>query len=531
MPLPQKVELQGKERELKSFVYRDWTAVNTTNARNAIPANCFYNCENLQPIGFSNLHTVPGISAALWNYGTDIVYWDTPVNINGVLWNIVATTNGKLFAYNFGSPAAIQINGANTLSGSGTRITQWKNQVALIIDSTGYYVWTGSGNITLITGSGVPTAGNDIAVYSGRVWIVSGRLLLWSIVDNYDGTSWTAAGGAGFKNLTDPVLVGNVTRLYAANGYLYYFGVTSINAISDVYVAAGASPPTPTFTDLNLIANVGTDQPASVFTYGRPLMFMTRFGMRALFGVSAPSISTIDENNPYASGIDGTIQYVDYSQAISGGTCVVNNILCCAFLIKRLNDPTFGSNTVLAMFQLSAAGYGKWWFANYGAVTRITTALVGNAPSLFGYIGNQFFQLFANPSTAPNATFSSPLWDFNDPLSIKEFVRVGFQISSPVISGSFTLSVDTTTGSTQVPTLSNAGAVTWINNSGNAVQWANTVPQIVNWIGNQYLLYSGQAPGGFDTYVGLTFTSNGSIYEMNALLMDYKLGSRWGARG
>lgn len=529
MGLPQKVEIQGKERELKSFVYRDWTAVNTTNARNAIPQNCFYNCENLQPIGFSNLHTVPDKSASLWNYGSDVVYWDTPVNIAGVLWNIVATTNGKLFAYNFGSPTATQIGSG--LSGSSTRITQWKNQVALIIDSTGYYMWTGSGSISLITGSGVPTAGTDIAVYSGRVWIVNGRLLTFSIVDNYDGSSWTAAGGAGFKNLTDPVLNGSVTRLVAANGYLYYFGTTSINAISDVYVAAGASPPTPTFTDLNIQADIGTDQPASVFPYGRPLMLMTRYGMRALFGVSAPSISTLDENNPYASGIDGTIQYVDFSQTVSGGTCVVNNILCAAFLIKRLNDPIFGSNTVLAMYQLSAAGYGKWWFANYGAVTRITSAVVNGVKCLFGYIGNQFYQLFANTAAAPNATVSTPLWDFGDPLSIKEYVRVGFQISNPVIVGSFTLSVDTTTGSTQVPTLSNAGSVVWVNNSGNPVQWVNNVPQIVNWVGNQYLLYSGQAPGGFDTYVGLTLTSNGSIYEMNALMMDYKLGSRWGGRG
>lgn len=530
MPLPQKVERQG-ERELKSFVFRDWTAVNTTNARNAIPQNCFSNCENLQPIGFSNLHTVPDKSAVLHDYAGDPVYWDQPVNIAGVLYNIVATTNGKLFAYNFGSQITTQINGAITLSGSTTRITQWKNQVALIIDSTGYYVWTGSGNISLITGTGVPTAGTDIAVYAGRVWIVNGRLLTFSVVDNYDGTSWTAAGGSGFKNLTDPVLNGNVQRLYAANGYLFYFGTTSINAISDVYVPSGASPPTPTFTDLNIQADIGTDQPASVFPYGRPLMFMTRYGMRALFGVSAPSISTIDENNPYASGIDGTIQYVDYGQAISGGTCVVNNILCAAFLIKRLNDPTFGSNTVLAMYQLSAAGYGKWWFANYGAVTRITSAIVNNAKSLFAYIGNKFYQLFANAAAAPNATLSTPLWDFGDPLSIKEFVRVGFQISNPVISGSFTLTIDSTTQSIPVPTLSNAGSVIWINNSGNPAQWINNVSQIVNWVGNQYLLYSGQSPGGFDTYVGMTLTSNGSIYEMNALLMDYKLGSRWGARG
>lgn len=323
-------------------------------------------------------------------------------------------------------------------------------------------------------------------------------------------------------------MIGNVTRLLAANGYLYYFGATSINAISDVYVPSGASPPTPVFTDLNLQATIGTDQPGSVFTYGRPLLFATRYGMRSLFGVSAPSISSLDENNPYASGIDGTIQYVDYTQAISGGTCVVNNILCAAFLLKRASDPVFGSNTVLAMFQLTPAGYAKWWFANFGAVTRVIGALVNNAPALFGYIGNKFYQLFANANSAPAATLMTPLWDFGDPLYIKEFIRVGFQLSYPIINGTFSMTVDSTVRSRPVATLTTINSPVWVNNNGNPVQWANALLQIVNWIGQSYLLYSGQAPAGMDNYVGLTFTSTGSVFELNAILVDYKFGARWG---
>lgn len=517
--------LQEKsERDRLSFVFQQWTAVNTTNSRVAIPDQTFYACENLQPIGFANLHTVPALSAVLHDYGADPVYWDQAVNISNTDYFIVATTNGKLFAYNVGSATVTQINGAFTLSGAGTRITQWENSAALIIDATGYYAWTGSGNITQITVTGAPSSGNDIAVYADRVWIVQGRTLFFSIADGYGASAgdWLAANGSGFVILTDVALRSNVTRLLAVNGYLYIIGSTSVNAISDVYIPSGASPPTPVFTNLNLQGIIGTDQPGGVFVYGRAIMIANRFGVYALLGVSATKISGVDPNSPYGSGIDGTWQFINFGQPLSGGSVIVNNILCAAFLIQRANDPVFGSNTVVMMFQ-----DGKWWNANYGALTRITGGFASNAPALYGYIGNKFYQAFQNTALGAAALLMTPLWAFGDPITSKQFIRVGFQLSISVLSGTFTLNVDTTTQSIPVTSLQSVSQVAWQNNTPVIVQWQNNFSQIVTWFSGNYALYAGPSPAGYDKYVGLTFKSTGSVYELNAMLIDYKWGPRW----
>jgi len=251
-------------------------------------------------------------------------------------------------------------------------------------------------------------------------------------------------------------------------------------------------------------------------------MISNRFGVYALLGVSATKVSGVDPNSPYASGIDGTWQFVNFAQPLSSGSAIINNILCCGFLIQRANDPVFGSNTVVMMFQ-----DGKWWNANYGLLTRITSGFANNAPALFGYIGNKFYQLFADPTSGANTLLMTPLWAFGDPITSKQFIRVGFQLSIFVLSGIFQLFVDNTTQSIAVPSLQSISQVQWQNNSFANVLWQNNLLQTVQWFSGNFALYSSSSPGAFDKYVGLTFKSNGSVFELNAMLMDYKWGPRW----
>ena len=88
------------------------------------------------------------------------------------------------------------------------------------------------------------------------------------------------------------------------------------------------------FTILNVQANIGCDQPASVFVYNRDLMFANNYGLWRLTGVTAEKVS---------DDIDGTFQYFDTSFSISGGAAQVRNILQACFLIKESGDPIFDS--------------------------------------------------------------------------------------------------------------------------------------------------------------------------------------------
>lgn len=507
-------QLKARGEQSKAFkVFRDFAGVNTQSQRTNIDPSEFAWLENLQPIGPANLRTVPGISSELVNYSADTVYYAQSVNINNIEYIISFAPNGKVFAFNVAASTSTQINApATLLSGANSRVAQWKGGsagIALFIDSTGYYSWNGT-TFAKITGTGVPTAGDDIAVYSNRVWIVSGRILYYSAADDYIASAWAAGSGTGFSNLTDSTLRSGVQRLYAANGYLYLFGLTSVNVISDVRVPSGSTAPI--FTNLNIQTIVGTDQPASVFPWNRTLMFATRYGAHGIDGVEAQRIS---------AKIDGTWQEIDFSQSISGGSVMINNILSAAFLIKW-NDPNLGLRTIIAMFS-----DGKWWFGTQGTnVTFIVTAMKNNVPCLFGYINNRLYQLFSNTATSPAASASSALWDMGDPLSDKQSIRVGFEATITGYRGTFSSTVDTEQSELPSNISSSLGRVTWIDANNVSVNWINNLSNQVFWVNTNYNLFNGDATA-YGKYMGLTFNSTSASYQLSGFLIEYELRARW----
>ena len=224
----------GQEVALDTKHFRKWKGVFTQSNRNAIPGDRFYHLENIQPIGDANCHSVPNISAALVDYGANIIYWSQYVNILGVDYLINFATNKNVYAYNLAGGSALISSAA--LSGAGSKVAQWKNTIALSIDSTGLYSWDGT-TFAKITGAGVPTAGTDIAVFSGRVWVVQGRVLYFSGVDDYTAASWTVANGAGFINFTDSTIRSTVFRLWVQNGY----GLTTVFACLAIMLLIAAA--------------------------------------------------------------------------------------------------------------------------------------------------------------------------------------------------------------------------------------------------------------------------------------------------
>lgn len=507
---------QEKEAALKSKVFQQWKGVFTQNSRVSIPADNFYNLSNLQPIGAANLHTINGISTQLVDYGIDLIYWSVYVNLLGTNYLINFASDGKVFAYNIDAQTSAQINIGLPLSGLGSRATQWKNSQVLIIDSTGYYHWDGT-TFAQITGTGVPTAGNDIAVYSGRVWIFNARLLVVSAADDYTAAAFLATNGAIAINLTDPTLRGVVTRAIAANGYLYFTGASSVNVISNVYIPAGASPPAPLLTNTNIQSLLGSDQAGSFFVIGdRDLFFANSYGVHRLRGVSADRVS---------ADIDGTWQYRDTTLPVSGGGVLSNNILNAAVLLKTTAnpiDPVFATpQTILAMFSDE-----KWWFVNYGALTLVTGALVANVPALFGFIGNKLFQLFQSTTSSPVFSASTALWALDDPIANKQAIRAGVEMTITTLFSKITISVDTPQSSSPLTQYAPFTPVQWINASGAVVTWLNVSALPVEWFSGGFLLVWGDGEG-YSRYLGLTVTGQGQG-QLSGFFMDYKVRNRWG---
>jgi hypothetical protein len=517
----QPVAREKEEEPRRTKIFREFGGCYTRAPRFACPPERLYYCENAIPISDGNIAIVPNISSSLIDYAGDLIYWAQYANVGGTDYLVSFSLSGKIFAYNIASGVSSQINAGTVLTGANGRMAQWKRQVLLFVDSAGYYYWDGT-TFAKLTGTGVPSSGDDIAVAFGRVWILQGRLLVFSGVDGFGGGTpvipdsvnyWTVANGSASVNLTDPTIRSAVTRLSAQNGYLYLISGSGINQISGVTVPTGSIPPTPILDNTNVQAIIGSDQPASIMPYDRLMMFANRFGMYALYGVSAERLST---------DIDGTWRYVDFSQAISAGPVVVNNILHAAFLLKRKGDPAFGSNTVLALWFDQ-----KWWFANFGAITFIVSGMKNNAWALFGFIGNKLYQLFGDASTGPAVTIQTALLPMEDSLSDKQAIRAGFEIAAQTITGSFSFSIDTPNSTVPMPVTASVFTGLWVNAASVQGQWINAAGVAGSWFPPAYQLYSGDTPGVFGKYIGFTLSSTAAVFQTTAFNLDYKLRARW----
>lgn len=485
--------------------------MNTQSDRTAISQEEFSLLENLMPIGPGNLQTVPDVSPILHDYGADIIYHTESCNLNNTEYLINFATNGLVFAYDVVAQTSAQIG--TGLSGSGSRSAQWKNSILLFIDANGYYFWDPTGpTFAQITGTGVPTSGVAIAVYAGRVWIFSGRLIYTGDVDDYTAPAFLPANGARVTNLTDPTLRSNVTNCLAANGYLYYWGNTSINVISNVQIPPSASPPAPIWDDLNIHPTVGTDQPTSLFVLNRTVMFATRYGAYGMDGVSAQRVSM---------KLDGTWKQIDFSQTISGGVVTLNNILCAAFLIKW-NDPVQGTRTVMPILFDK-----KWVLGNMGgAVTHICSSVVDEEWQLFGFEGNKLRQLFQDDTSHAAARWSTALWPMEDALLTKQATASATEYVASNPGGMLTASVDSEQGPEPID-IEQQAFITFVNQNQQPLIFVNNASAVLNFVVSGYVLAYKDA-SNWGKYVGLSGASTkGLAYQLTGLHLEYKLRARF----
>lgn len=599
-----------QERRRRTKIFRNFKGVFTQSARNAIEADRFADLVNLIPIGNANLQTVPAPNVSWTGLGgTDTPYYGEYVNLNGTDYVLFFTSDGDIHWLNlnnnttgtFGSGFGTQvIRAAQWKNQYVLFVTSGPSNGAL-------YAWDGTTFSQISSAANAAPYGSlqDIAVCFGRVFVAEGRVLNYSGIDDFglvgfnvngntpigvwaattgfssgttvvnfyngfayictqtgtsgaapgptgtgtgivDGTCkwnyvgtwpWVSQNGGSFYNLTDPILRSNITALFAANGYLYYWGISNINVISDLYVPQGASPPLPVFNNVNVDPIVGTTLADSIFGYGRTIMFATPYGAYQIDGVRCSRVS---------ADIDSSWQSIDFTQPITGGMVIVNNILCAAFNIHQVNDPIAGTRNVLAMYF-----DGKWWFAsiidsvgiysNNLASTRIViSAIYQGQPALFAATLGldshyHMVQPFGNQATSPPSSFKTALWELDDPLADKQAIRAGFEATVTTGSGQFLLYIDTEINSQTIPNGSGSASVTWVNNLSQTVNWVNNLSQTVQWTSTQYQFYNASSPGAYGKYLGLTFQATatggggawGSVFRMSQLMLDYEYGARW----
>jgi hypothetical protein len=300
--------------------------LNTQITRQAIAENQFSWLENIMPIGDGTLSTVPGRSTSIADLGAlgeTIYYWYTG-QISGINYVVMICNSGSVYAFDTANYLLVKLAN-NALSSGGASCVQWKNERLLFIDPVkGYFTVTNSSDWTLLDSTKVGTV---IEVYSGRVWIGNKRTVLFSAPNSY--TDFSAINTGGSFIMTDPSLHAGITSLKSANGTLYVFGESSVNAISNVQVVTptqvgGTGNAFTSFNNLPILTEIGCPFPRSaVLTYNRELMFQTMGSIYAINGVNPKKIS---------GAIDGITPYIDTAYPVTSGTAVINSIQCAAYM-------------------------------------------------------------------------------------------------------------------------------------------------------------------------------------------------------
>lgn len=344
---------------------------------------------------------------------------------------------------------------------------------------------------------------SDVASFSGRIWVAQGRAVTFSAADSYNDFISVSAGNFV---ITDNTLHGNINSLLPANNFLYIWGDDSINVFSDVQVTSTGAT---IFTNTNVSASIGTKLINAIFAYFRSVLFMNQYGVYALVGSTTTKVS---------DPLDGIFPLIDFTQPVTGGQVLINNIICAAFNFYY-KDAARGTIPLQAVFFEK-----KWFLTNQGAVKLITSVPTSGLVKLYGSSGNNLVTLYTDNASPIFSNVQTALSHMGDPIRTKQAIQ--FAVEATAVNGtSLNVTVDSEIGQGQNYPLSNF--VNWSNNGGSIISWANNSNVVLQWINQQnYALYTSDAQQ-YGKYLGFTATSNSPAFIINTFELEYEFGPRF----
>jgi len=411
----------------------------------------------------------------------------------------------------YASAPSVTFTGGGGLGAAGTAIVSGGAVIAIIMtnNGTGY---TSAPSVSFSTGAaiaqGVASTDQsvDVSTFSGRVWVAQGRTVYYSAAGKYNDFVSVSAGNI---LLTDETLHNNITALLPANNFLYVFGDDSINVFSDVRVQTNG---TTIFTNTNASASVGTKRNMTIYPYFRSVLFMNDYGVYALVGSTTSKLST---------QLDGIFPLIDFTQPVTGGQVLLNNILCAAWSFTY-NDPLAGARPIQAVFFDK-----RWFFTSQGALNYVTSVPSNGIISLYGTTSGGLYRLYNSSTVGGNVIIRSALWPLTDPIRDKQALKFGVETTASVL-GNVAVTVDSEVRTTAAATVGYVLAtfVSWTNTSGATITWTNSSSATISWFNNGYQLYKSDAQQ-YGKYLGLTILSDTAIYTLNTLELEYELRARF----
>lgn len=353
-------------------------------------------------------------------------------------------------------------------------------------------------------------SGNAISNYQSRTWIAKSSQVSFSAAGDL-GNFGTPFGGGTFSS-NDGFLKTSFINLKQQSSYLYLFGDSSINNISNV-VSSG-SPVTTTFTNVNNDAQVGTPWRDSVNAYGLALTLGNSSGFYLVLGGAAQKIS-----EPL-DGLFSTATLPSTGSGIPSAVATVFGIKILMFLMTVV-DPFTGSLTPKLVCYESERK--KWFIASQEvALTYISTQEVNSVLTSWGTDGTDLFPLFNKASNTLVKKAYTKLWNGDSYIWQKQFLRLYNQVFDLSSTGAnITYIVNTDIRSSASVTLSGAGDLTFKNNSNQTLQFKNNTPANLNFKTSGNSINMQNIDSCYGNLMGLQLSSTSPDFVIAAMGIGY----------
>jgi len=312
-------------------------------------------------------------------------YWASAVVWRPRFFGSVAGQNGGVL---FGSPQGLYAWDGTTLTSPGQPAPDWLTDLAETDPS---------GPIPPMP-EGLPGI-YAMEVYQSRLFVAGKDVISFSAPSN--GADFSTTGGGGSLGYFGNKLTYTYMDLAASAGYLFVFGDSSTDLISNIQLTGNGTPESPYTTNFNyanLDPQVGHRFPRPVGRVGRYFVMLNGAGIFEMQGGDAREIGEKTTN------IYNTLDTSQYLPTMATATMFGFRVL---LVNGRFTDPWGKTRNLLLMWH-PVRGNAFWSVASQGLeLTAIGHYEQDSIITPYGTDGTHLYQLFAKPDPLLKKTLAT----------------------------------------------------------------------------------------------------------------------------
>jgi hypothetical protein len=354
----------------------------------------------------------------------------------------IGNTAGEIGGVLFGSPQGLYAWDGTTLSRPGSPAPNWLTNADI----------SGLGPFTMPTGlPGIFT----MEVYQQRLFVAGKDVIAYSAPQN--GADFSASGGGGAFGYFGDKLVYSYMDLSAAAGYLFCFGDSSTDMISNVQLTGAgtvASPYSTVFNYQNVDPQIGHAFPRPVGHWGRYFVIGNgaplhppdtdplahRGSVYLMYGGDAQVIGE------KITRLYTTLDTSEFQPTVTPATIFGFRVM---LLNASFQDPFGVRRPLLLMWHGNLQGREIWSVASQNLhLTNIASYEQDSVITPYGTDGTSLYQLFANPDPTLPKRFSTKAYKGSgiQGLTIKNWKRLYLEVTDYSGEGAAFNGIITTTG-------------------------------------------------------------------------------------